>query len=241
MPITETTYRRTNDYGDTEVSVVETLYVGRVVRVVEVVRNRNHSDTLDYSDWRSTKCTEALVYVGRVWKGRWGFETEKPCPVQNRFQTEDCTNLFTWRGAPSRTAVADEESTWTDEMREDYRAWQEWHAVAADAAMEAAERRQAEAQLQEMDRLQKEPRKGRQLRVVKGRKVPVGTEGVCIWIGEGGYGSRVGIKDATGVVHWTAASNTVAIDALPVAAPIQRDLGGYTRRGYQARRASGRV
>ena len=57
------------------------------------------------------------------------------------------------------------------------------------------------------------PAKGKILTVVRGRKVPKGTTGVCIWKGEGRFGTRVGIKDSAGTVHWTAASN---VEVLPV-------------------------
>lgn len=49
--------------------------------------------------------------------------------------------------------------------------------------------------------------KGVTAEVVKGRKVAKGTTGVVIWIGNGQYGERVGLKDADGNVHWTASSN----------------------------------
>jgi hypothetical protein len=49
--------------------------------------------------------------------------------------------------------------------------------------------------------------KGVRARVVKGRKVPVGTEGVVVWIGAGDYGERCGLKDDAGNVHWTALAN----------------------------------
>lgn len=71
----------------------------------------------------------------------------------------------------------------------------------------AAEARQKEL----MEEAAKRPEKGRRCRVVRGRKVPKGTEGVCIWVGRGGYGERVGIKDDRGVVHWTAATNVEAV------------------------------
>lgn len=64
--------------------------------------------------------------------------------------------------------------------------------------------------------------KGCRARVVKGRKVPVGTEGVVIWSGHGNWGPRVGIKDADGEVHWTAAENVERIDAEPVDAEAVR-------------------
>lgn len=49
--------------------------------------------------------------------------------------------------------------------------------------------------------------KGAPLRVVRGRKVPLGTTGRCIWSGEGRYGWRVGLVDADGTAHWTSAAN----------------------------------
>lgn len=51
------------------------------------------------------------------------------------------------------------------------------------------------------------PRRGDTVKVVKGRKVPKGTTGSVVWTGEGAYGPRVGLKDADGVVHFTAESN----------------------------------
>lgn len=71
------------------------------------------------------------------------------------------------------------------------------------------------------------PRKGRTVKVVRGRKVPVGTVGTVIWYGagksfgpapryRGGWSTtapmRVGIKDAAGTVHWTAASNVEVVE-----------------------------
>jgi hypothetical protein len=68
--------------------------------------------------------------------------------------------------------------------------------AACEAARVAAEEKAA-----------KEPCKGRRCTVVRGRKVPVGFTGVCIWYGNGRYGARVGIKDAAGKVEFTAATN----------------------------------
>lgn len=52
-----------------------------------------------------------------------------------------------------------------------------------------------------------EPKRGRTVEVVGGRKVPVGTTGFVIWYGPGKYRDRVGIKDADGEVWWTDARN----------------------------------
>jgi hypothetical protein len=63
------------------------------------------------------------------------------------------------------------------------------------------------------------PTKGKVVKVVKGRKTPVGTTGDVIWSGEGRrygyYGKtpyRVGIKAADGVVHWTDADNVEVLN-----------------------------
>jgi hypothetical protein len=56
-----------------------------------------------------------------------------------------------------------------------------------------------------------ELRKGSRARVTRGRKVPIGTEGEIIWIGDGNYGTRCGLRDDGGEVYWTAFSNVTAI------------------------------
>jgi len=56
-----------------------------------------------------------------------------------------------------------------------------------------------------------QPKKGYRCRVVKGRKVPVGTVGEVFWYGPGNYGDRVGLREDDGTTHWTAASNVQRI------------------------------
>lgn len=65
----------------------------------------------------------------------------------------------------------------------------------------------------------RKPSKGKTVTVVKGRKVAKGTTGTVIWVGAGKsysyYDSgalRVGVKDAAGTVHWTAASNVEVVN-----------------------------
>jgi len=83
------------------------------------------------------------------------------------------------------------------------------------------------------------PAKGKTVTVVKGRKVPKGTTGTVIWVGEGKYygptprykssawstrgALRVGLKDAEGTVHWTAASNVEVVN------PAEPDIEALTR------------
>lgn len=52
--------------------------------------------------------------------------------------------------------------------------------------------------------------RGMTVEVYKGRKVPVGTVGVVIWLGQKQWGWRVGVKDDMGEAHWTALSNVRA-------------------------------
>ena len=51
------------------------------------------------------------------------------------------------------------------------------------------------------------PKLGCPARVVRGRKIPVGTEGLVTWSGASTYGARVGITDSSGTLHYTAESN----------------------------------
>jgi hypothetical protein len=77
---------------------------------------------------------------------------------------------------------------------------------------------EAEAKLNEAKRYRtrelealKAPAPGRTVKVVKGRKVPIGTVGKCFYLRDGEWGPRVGIKDADGQVHWTSAKNVEAV------------------------------
>ena len=87
----------------------------------------------------------------------------------------------------------------TPEVVAEYEAW-----IKEQQARRAEDDRRLEAAT---------PRKGKILKVVKGRKVPVGTVGECVWVGGDRYsnGIRVGIKDSAGTVHWTSADNVVVV------------------------------
>ena len=53
-------------------------------------------------------------------------------------------------------------------------------------------------------------RKGQRCRVVAGRKVAKGTEGVIFYTRDQGYGIRSGFEDDNGKAHWTYLKNVVA-------------------------------
>lgn len=104
----------------------------------------------------------------------------------------------------------------TPEVLAKYEAWKR------QCAKERAERHAAAAEAKRLADL-KAPARGKLCRVVKGRKVPVGTEGVCVGLFDGSYGMRCGISDAEGTVHWTATSNVEAVlgeDGEPVMLPV---------------------
>lgn len=84
----------------------------------------------------------------------------------------------------------------TPEVMAAYNAWQE---RIAQAARERREREEAAR-----------PDKGKTLRVARGRKVAVGTEGLCFWVGQSAYGVRVGLETPTGRV-FTALSNVEVV------------------------------
>lgn len=170
-------------------------YVGRVVKIRAYVAERNHSDTLDYTDWRATKVTQALVYHGRVvseednntyFQGLGFFRTGDEIPASIRFEWIDCTNLFVWRGDSHRDPKLDELAFLDGHLIEDYETWQsiqdaEAAKLAAHQALVLAKQKEVEAE-HERNR----PIKGKAMIVFKGRKVPVGTRGVVAHISDSG-------------------------------------------------------
>lgn len=91
----------------------EDLFAGRVIRLQETVETRNHSDTMDYTDHRSTTCTYALVWLGthgvppsKQYTGRAtsqirvsSYDQDKARSLEffEQFAWIDCTNLFSDR------------------------------------------------------------------------------------------------------------------------------------------------
>lgn len=75
-------------------------------------------------------------------------------------------------------------------------------------AEQARASREAEAARKEMFRLYG---RGSTVKVVKGRKVPLGTEGEVFWLGDKGWGWSVGLKTAEGEKHFTALGNVESV------------------------------
>lgn len=86
----------------------------------------------------------------------------------------------------------------TSDVMEAYNAW--------------TNRRIAQSRKAEAERLARTPDKGKTIRVVRGRKVPVGTEGLCFWIGPSQFGVRVGIE-SDGAKYFTAIQNVEVVRA----------------------------
>ncbi len=64
------------------------------------------------------------------------------------------------------------------------------------------------------------------VRVVRGRKVPIGTVARVFWYGESRYGTRLGIKvEGSEEALWTAATNVEVIEAAPARAAYVAPAG----------------
>ena len=86
---------------------------------------------------------------------------------------------------------------------------------AANASYWSDRARAAERQEEAFQEMRRLYGKGAQVKVVKGRKVPLDTEGEVFWLGASAYGRemRVGFKTVTGETHYTALDNVESIKA----------------------------
>ena len=176
---------------------VETKYRGEVVEVRKVTRTVNHSDTLDYSDFRSTECTDALVYVGRFVKQNYHVKSGEKflavgaeIPVADRFQWLNCTNLFCWRGSDHLLPSVDEIRH--PDVVIDYVLYCEAQAEIRKQQDAKAALNAAKAKKDAEDREKNRPTVGKRMVVVSGRKVSPGTVGTVAYIHSSG---RVLLKD----------------------------------------------
>lgn len=85
--------------------------------------------------------------------------------------------------------------------------------------------------------------KNKRIVVTRGRKVPIGTTGICFYVGEGQWGWRVGFTTDSGETIWTNANNVEAVEdekivarkiAMPSSAESNVVVGDifYNRWGY---------
>lgn len=163
-------------------------------------------------------------------------ETHQGCVLKKGWQTVQVMSDI-WEEAPFALVWDGEKPR---ELRTDYRRGGEFGLVdlewsghysgeaevdatpetlAAYAAYEKAredaefEKRRAAAQ-ERAEQEAREPKAGRWVKVVRGRKVPQGIQGLCFWKGCTRYGERVGVQvgDEQNEVIWTASSN---VEAMP--------------------------
>jgi hypothetical protein len=112
---------------------------------------------------------------------------EKNCPEEIFFATTRGWSYPSMRSYPDATP----------EVMAKYEHWLELERLKA---LKRAEERE-----------DKEVRKGKMIRVVRGRKVPRGTVGQCIYRGRGYYDERVGLKTESGEVFWTSLKNVEVV------------------------------
>lgn len=164
-------------------------------------------------DWTAGTETVESLFVGATLALHWNStrvmsDVWENCPYATVYDAADGAVKIVWRdgkGPAEVDATADTiaaANAWLLKTAADRRkaSWDARVAKAVDAAHK--------------------PAKGKTVTVVKGRKVPKGTTGEVIWVGAGkAYGyydrpsDRLGVKDAAGTVHWTAASNVEVVNA----------------------------
>jgi hypothetical protein len=209
-------------------------YTGRVLRVVKTVENRNHSVTLDYSDWRSTDCTWALVWLGEHGiPGARGGSEPRELDIHEQIGVVDCTNLFGWMDDTLLAVEVDanldpraELALLTWETFEKARIAREAREVEALVAKRAEAARVAQAA-----KAAKDAKKQAKLNAtavdaeaemakvmpLKGKRVTLksGFQGTLFWVGVKAYrgvnSCRIGVRSAVGGdVEWAAASDIAA-------------------------------
>ena len=212
---------------ETREGAVSTTHTGEVVEIRRFKANRNMSDTLDYSDYQVVDCVEALVYIGRVAKGKMIRKSSVPAwesypkgyyaegealdPI-DRFQWVDCSNHFVWRGSDVRTPRVDDVRH--PDVVIDYCGYLEASEAKRVADEATAKVRAAEETAKRAEEERNRPVKGKRMVVFKGRKVPIGTEGTVAYVHDSG---RVLLKAhhewqnraANGT--WVAAANLKAL------------------------------
>jgi len=195
-------------------ALLRTLHVGRVIKTQTYVATRNHSDTLDYSDFRPTKVTEFLVYRGRFGKpSDWDWVEPRALELTERFSWVDCTNMFTWRGEHVRSGEVDID-VFDPVFASDYADWQAHCAEQAKIQAEKAAARAAQDAQHLAERAKNTPVVGKRMEVCKGRKVPKGFVGVVSYISGSGsvlLKAENEWQDRKAQGTWVSAANLKAV------------------------------
>jgi hypothetical protein len=152
--------------ADNNIDLESEVFVGRVLRVERTTETRNWSDTMDYSDYRTTQCTYALVWLGTHGiapeyintprpRAHWGslrgaheqlpdYLTDKARELEyfEQFAWVDCTNLHGDRMASKLVNPQTDAAPFISGeplMWANFIAWESYRKAAAEkAAREAA-------------------------------------------------------------------------------------------------------
>ena len=208
---------RTTTEQSTNVVTAQTIhFLGRVVRTEVVTETRNWSDTMDYTDYRSTKCIYALVYMGRhgiapMTRAGRTVAGVNPYPgselrdleAGERFAWIDCTNLFSYRGVPVLVATVDTFDMQLlhggPEMFDDLAAWDAHQVVLQKAAAEEREAAAKAAEAQRQATVAKAEKKA-----AKEAQLKASAEALLARIPA--KGTTVTVDGFTGKVFWTGVS-----------------------------------
>ena len=198
-------------------------YAGRVIEVRRYKDRRNMSDTLDYNDWRTVDCCDALVWLGvEGHPGDYEWNPRRPLEFHEQFKWVDCSNHFSDRCGYTVHPEVDvhpgsgEPIMWVNLIA--WRSHQEGlrkELVAKREAADVERREQFNAQLAadaaKKQKVEEEKSAAEQLlRVYAPAKGSVVTlphvTGTVFWMGvkmfRGAWRSTVGVKDGQGNAHW---------------------------------------
>jgi len=215
MPITKTNYTP-GQYEPS--SVVETLFVDRVIRIETAVETRNFSDTFDYTDMRSVTATYALVWLGthgvppHTRHGRQKADATPSSWVATRdlefheqFAWVDCTNMFVDRNGYRLAVKLDgshglfgEPLMWANLV-----AWEAYHKAAAEKrAEELRIEQEARHAAEEAEKAKRAARHAK--KVAKEATMKAETEKLLARIPA--KGTIVTIDGFTGQIFWAGCS-----------------------------------
>ena len=125
-----------------------TTFEGRVIKVNKFSARRNMSDTMDYTDFQSVECVEALVWLGthgqppmlsgKPWvRGSYDTTPARELEYWEQFAWVECSNHFVWRGCDRHDAEVDAEINTSGDplMWVNYIAYEGWQKANAEASV----------------------------------------------------------------------------------------------------------
>jgi len=220
MPIIKKSYT----YGPGP-STSEAFFQHRVLRIEKTTEIRNWSDTLDYSDHRSTDCTWALVWLGTrgvpardahyaggrtvayIDALKWDADKVRDLEVHEQFAWVDCTNLFSDRNGYSLIPTVDSFDMQLlhggPAMIESLAAWEAYHTARVAAAVEEARKVAAErASIAAAEKAKKDAAAAK--REAKAAIAKAAAEAQLVHCPK--KGTTVTVAGFTGKVFWTGVS-----------------------------------